>query len=358
MSSSSNSQVYLGAGSRHYLLDGMRGLAAFVVCLYHYLIWSETIIVESAGLFAVAIFFILSALSMAMVYRPRFELGLSEANVREFFQNRMARLLPLLTLVAAMRFGYALVFEEDKLGELFRFLLTGSGLMSLQMPGYLGSFVGSWSLGIEILFYLLFPSLLLLSKSTSVWSILMFVVVMFSGQQMFMVLLETERLTQLGNKEYWFSFVGLLIYGPFFAMGTLIERTRLIPRTLYSLVGFTILLMIMSFSFFFNEPIITNHLLFLSLGVACGFAVYFIFHGSWSQRWVPVFRFVGSISYALYLIHWVVWFAFSAVESAIHFPVIVKIPLAIVVSIVCAAALHRFFEMPLKKRFSVQRKMA
>ncbi len=356
MSSSSNSQVYRGAGSRHYLLDGMRGLAAIIVCVYHYLMWSETIVVESAGLFAVAVFFILSALSMVMVYRSRFASGLNELNVREFFQNRVARLLPLLALVASMRLGYALVFEDSKINEVFRFFLTGSGLMSLQMPGYLASFVGSWSLGVEILFYLLFPSLFLLSKSISVRGMLMSVALLFAGQQMFIVLLVSERHEQLGDIEYWFSFVGLLIYAPFFAMGMLIEKTRFTPRRVHSFVGFAIFCMVMSFSSLVTERIITNHLLFLCLSIASGIAVFLVFHGSWSQRWVPIFRFAGNISYALYLIHWVVWFGVTAAEPVLSLPLLVKIPLAIVTSVVCAVALHRFFEMPLKKLLGARQK--
>ena len=57
---------------RHHALDLVRGIAAAGVAVYHFLVWNEIADIQSMGTFSVYLFFVLSALTMMMVYGDRF----------------------------------------------------------------------------------------------------------------------------------------------------------------------------------------------------------------------------------------------------------------------------------------------
>ena len=54
------------------------------------------------GTFAVYLFFVLSGLTMMMMYGDRFAVGITPDVLRGFYRKRMARLIPLLLVVAAL----------------------------------------------------------------------------------------------------------------------------------------------------------------------------------------------------------------------------------------------------------------
>lgn len=95
-------------GGRLVVLDGMRGVAAFVVVLHHALAaWPGPF---DAGYLAVDFFFILSGYVMAAAYDDRFRAGLSFGS---FWRARLRRLLPtmwvgaLLAAIAAVKVDHA-----------------------------------------------------------------------------------------------------------------------------------------------------------------------------------------------------------------------------------------------------------
>jgi len=89
---------------RHLPLDFLRGVAAFGIAVYHCLAWTKVVMVESLGRFGVYTFFILSALTMSMVYRREFSGKAVGPKLRAFYRNRLARIVPLLFVVAVINF--------------------------------------------------------------------------------------------------------------------------------------------------------------------------------------------------------------------------------------------------------------
>lgn len=86
----------------HYAaLDGLRGLAAISVLLFHLGHWyGESWLATNAGL-AVDFFFCLSGYVLSLAYRAKFDAGLSTDT---FLRNRIVRLLPVIivgTLISA-----------------------------------------------------------------------------------------------------------------------------------------------------------------------------------------------------------------------------------------------------------------
>jgi len=88
---------------RNHGLDLLRGLAALGVAVYHYLAWRHDFPINSLGTFAVYIFFILSGVTMMMVYGQAFQNGVMMDAAGSFYRNRVARLAPLLVVVGLVR---------------------------------------------------------------------------------------------------------------------------------------------------------------------------------------------------------------------------------------------------------------
>lgn len=88
---------------RHHALDLVRGIAAVGVAVYHFLAWNEIAHIQSMGTFSVYLFFILSALTMMMVYGDRFRDSIKLDDIKAFYRNRVARLIPLLAGIALAR---------------------------------------------------------------------------------------------------------------------------------------------------------------------------------------------------------------------------------------------------------------
>jgi peptidoglycan/LPS O-acetylase OafA/YrhL len=145
----------LNKAERNHGLDLLRGLAALGIVVYHYLYMAHGITVGSLGTFGVYLFFMLSGLTMMLVYGPTFSSAISLQNVLRFYRNRIARILPLLCAMATISLAFTVLSNPSVRligGSAIHSFLTGSGLFALHLPGYLSNVTGAWSLGIGIAF--------------------------------------------------------------------------------------------------------------------------------------------------------------------------------------------------------------
>jgi len=141
---------------RLFNLDYLRGLAAFGIMLYHYTLWTKGLqssadFLGRVGVYGVAIFYILSGLTLSYVYSDR--LKFTAADLWDFAKKRIFRILPLLWLVTA----YSIYINQ---------LNPGFWDLTFNLTGLFGFFqwdkyfsVGLWSIGNEWVFYALFPVL-------------------------------------------------------------------------------------------------------------------------------------------------------------------------------------------------------
>lgn len=151
-------------------LTGLRFIAAFYVLVFHFYLRGllpELVLplrnIVSQGALGVNMFFVLSGLLLTYRHLPEARPGQrpSGAEYRRFLVKRLARVYPVYvagwvvaSLVAVMlntrpaSFGWLLILNLT---------LTHAWLPPLSMEWYGG---GSWSVAVEMFFYLLFPLLL------------------------------------------------------------------------------------------------------------------------------------------------------------------------------------------------------
>ncbi len=153
-------------------LDYLRGVMALAVMIYHYVSWSagpvgSEHLLGKLGIYAVSMFYILSGLSLGMVYYGK----VNTANdVGTFLIKRVFRIFPLFWLVLTASIGLSYLssvmggkaFEPD----LFKIFLNYSLLFGFVDPAAYFT-VGAWSIGNEMVFYTVLPLVFLLSTRSA-----------------------------------------------------------------------------------------------------------------------------------------------------------------------------------------------
>lgn len=319
---------------RHHALDLVRGLAALAVAQFHFMTWTGVATVESMGTFAVYIFFILSGLTMMMVYGSQFANGVSPAAARDFFRKRTARLLPLLLAIAALACVKQAILGQ---ADIPAAILTGTGLMALQMPGFLSNTVGAWSLGIELGFYFVFPIIAILVGSGR--SMVVATILLIAAQHLLLWKIQDSA-------PFWNYYVSNLIFAPFFAMGILISLDRGPRRSSRIWIALLGLAAILGFSRIVTTDLMRDQAIYLGLTVACGLVVW----AAWRSRlpaWlVPIGGLLGDISYSLYLTHWIV----HDLTRALRLPIEMQWTAFTVVTLLGSYICYRLFENPMRRR--------
>lgn len=281
------------AAERNIGLDLLRGLCACAVATYHFLYWREEYLVISMGSFGVYVFFILSALTMMLVYGEKFSAGLSRRDVRNFFKKRCARVLPLLMAVSAISVWFY-GWSPHLVGKA---ILTGTGLMFLGLPGHHSIATGAWSLGIEIAFYAVFPLVALL-VGRSLLTVFVAAVVLVAAQQINLKLVPTE------GAFVWVTYTVSLTFAPFFALGMLVYFVNLRASIGALVAGFIVLTVVLFYSMVLPLNVYNGGKAYVMLVMLSALSTLLFY----SSR-VPTFLIkpadvLGKISYSLYLTHW------------------------------------------------------
>jgi peptidoglycan/LPS O-acetylase OafA/YrhL len=138
--------------------DFLRGLCALAVCTYHLFLWMDIAALHTFGLFGVYLFFVLSGASLSYTYGAKFRSG--KFSFTEFLVTRYFRLTPLYLVLMLLVLPWKLSREPMSAAFASKFLLNLLLLFGIYHPADQSMLIGGWSLGIEAIFYLLFPIML------------------------------------------------------------------------------------------------------------------------------------------------------------------------------------------------------
>jgi peptidoglycan/LPS O-acetylase OafA/YrhL len=283
-------------------IDGLRAIAVLAVLFYHFGIWPFT-----GGFVGVDIFFAISGYLITKIILAEAQTG--TFSFTNFYNRRTRRLLPALLVTIACAYGAGFFFfsaEDFALlsGSTISAVLALSNVFFWSQSDYfdadaiLKPLLHTWSLAVELQFYLVWPALILfLSKLGR-----RFVVggILFSALVSFVA--EIYMMQQDPSGAFYLT--PFRIYE--FALGAFavcLEDWK--PKGLLNAAyigGFTAL----AFSIFtFSDSTIFPG--YVALVPSAGAAL-MIYSGSsaqasWALRTIPM-QFIGRISYSLYLVHW------------------------------------------------------
>lgn len=328
------------------MLDGLRGICAICVMIYHCYMWNGTDQFQ-VGKFGVYFFFMLSGFSMWYVYHQR---ELTAAMLRRFFVARVARIAPLYLLTVMVMLALNLrAAGLDALNPvaISNFTLNASLLFGFALPGKYSFVTGGWSIGVEWVFYITFPLWLLFVRRLRVALGVLAVAIVVNQLYVAAIISNGTIATQ---QEYYLVFATFIVY---FAAGItgafLFERYgHLVARPLLRLIPFAVL------AFIFTFPVPTNEALLVGwhypLLIALSIGALVIAAGT--TRLAPlearIYTFLGEISYGTYLLHFIVYSSWMMVARRLHleWSVHAHIALVAVASVTIAYLVFRFFEAP------------
>lgn len=154
-----------GTAVRLHALDLCRGLCALGVAAYHLSLWGGTDLSPSArallallGTYGVSVFFILSGYSLAHAYERDFPGRIEAGPLGAYLRRRIGRLAPLfVSVLLATLAGKALLGGRSI--DLPALVANATLLFGFVNPAAT-PVVGGWSIGVEVVFYILFPLLM------------------------------------------------------------------------------------------------------------------------------------------------------------------------------------------------------
>lgn len=290
-------------------LDYLRGLMALSVMIYHYLSWGvgpvgSEYLIGKLGIYAVSMFYILSGLSLGLVYYGRIN---TASDVGSFVIKRVFRIFPLFWLVltaylcasyAAFIFG-GKSFDADPL----KVFLNYSLLFGFVDPAAYFT-TGAWSIGNEMVFYALLPFVFLLSNR-SAWALPIAVIASIAAGVYFAVYrldFSDPLVGQWGT--YINPFNQLFLFMAGVALGVYGKRVKVNSVA-------AVALLVLSFLAFYFYPasgdtigIVTGAGRFvLSFSCIVFVAGLYFWNPSFKAAPARVLGFFGSACYSIYLLH-------------------------------------------------------
>jgi peptidoglycan/LPS O-acetylase OafA/YrhL len=332
---------------RLYGLDYLRGLAAFGIMVFHYLTWTigefdSASVAGRIGRYGVGIFYVLSGLTLYYVYAHEKQLDLRA--LRNFYIKRFFRIYPLLwlTMVATIVITHAKYSLED-------LVYNFTGLFGLfRWNEYIG--IGVWSIGNELVFYLVFPLFVLLSRKY----LLLFYGLVFLLLGLHIWFAFFVLTPELPLNDQWSEYVNPLnqvfLFTGGYVIGLLLENKQFL-KTANSVL---LLSGILCFAFYPAQGD-TIHILWgtnrLIFTLIC-FVICIGFYKNRIELPGPIHTFLtqlGEGSYSLYLLHPIVWVCMPRISKHIlsHFfyvPPSIMLVLSMFLSLLASHIVYRYFE--------------
>ena len=342
-------------GNRIEALDYLRGVMALSVMAYHYTVWAGVSLAADSmlsklGIYAVSVFYILSGLSLAVAYRGKID---SCQGVARFLVKRIFRIAPLLWLSVFSVMLLQYLGSHIQGGEFeipyYRLFLNLTLLFGFIDPmPYMST--GAWSIGNEIVFYVIFPFLFLLALRWSwAWSVAFFIGSLVGLYFAFSVLDQSK-----GLEEQWSIYVNPFNQ-LFLFLGGIVIGIHARPESINTKKGVFFALVVAAL--FWVYPVEGDRIHLVSGFSRCYLPVLlFVFvwlvYGSAIHiggKVAMALAFSGEACYSIYLLHPLVAIPMKYVFTAIGVPPITTYVFAAVVTLVLSRFTFKYIEKPMMR---------
>ncbi len=332
---------------RYVSLDYLRGLTALIIMIYH--LFRDCFHPTDAGsflgrmgIYGVSLFFVLSGLSMAIAYDNYFK---GFGTIIRFFIRRFFRIWPLFWITILLTLFYRDIPHWDELFYDFTTLFGFSTIYSTIVEG-------GWSIGSEMVFYILTPLVLIIySKSKFIGNIGFFVSLICAFYIAFRLF--DEKLT-LGAQWYiyvdWLNNFCLYYAGIFIWFNFKNLQIDLKLNTLILLICLSVFLFYPVWGDQLNIVKGLNRIVFVSATILIVFC-FFKLNFKRENLFLYLFEQLGIATYGVYLLHPLF---FKIVKYWIHIDVnssifirLTVMFITVICTILVALILYKWIEKPI-----------
>jgi peptidoglycan/LPS O-acetylase OafA/YrhL len=338
-------------------IDGLRSIAVLSVIFFHFDIFvphpGYWIMIAPGGFIGVDVFFVISGYLITKVIYGDITLG--RYRTADFYNRRIRRIFPALFTVFAFCIVAAFFLRfPSETADIGRAIVASiffvSNVFFYKSYDYFDQrleanpLLHTWSLSVEEQFYLVFPILVFgLRRFSSETRIKTFLVIAFASltYSEWTAIVEPEAAFYLVRSRAWELLIGALL-----AIGVIPTLRRYWHSELVAFLGLALIIASIEWMKV-GTPFPGLAALAPCLGAAAiihSGATMSTFTGRFLA--IPPLRFIGLISYSLYLWHWpiIVFYRF------LREPTNKEKFLLVVVCILLAAISWRFIEQPFRQR--------
>lgn len=336
-------------------IDYMRGLLAFSVMIYHFFSWSigvpdSSTVLGRLGIYAVSTFYIISGISLYLVYS---ELKPNPKDISVFFTKRLFRIAPLYWVATLLTGFYLYLASPNFSVDWERYASNLTLIFGFYFPqNYIP--VGGWSIGNEMVFYAMFPILVIAARRTWLFACASLVLGAIYFYYAFYALSPAQTLAL-----QWTTYINPLNQAFLFTIGIGIA---LISKNHIPIKGPlpTILFIVSCIAFVFfpaegNQINIVSGYNRVVFTLICGLACWSALNSSFTpeKHAAKIMKFLGDTSYSTYLLHGAVYFYTSkyalpniysapSPQDKLQFFLLVSLPTTLAASYL----IYRFIEKP------------
>lgn len=339
---------------RVYSIDYLRGLMAASVMIYHFLSWSIGVpesdtLIGRLGVYAVSTFYIISGISLYLVYKN------NNWNIREvgaFTTKRYFRIAPAFWLAMLLM----IIFHTTRGGEFIPDWARYASNLSLTFGFYAPrDYIpgGGWSIGNEMVFYALFPIIMIAAKKPRHFLI----VTLISGLA-YLYFAFYAMSSEKTLAEQWDTYIHpmnqVFLFSIGIAIGWIRDRWGAVPKNISYLTFISSGLLLTFYPASGNQANIVTEYNRLLFTIFCSGLCFSALNIPMKKKGLisRSLKFFGDISYSLYLLHSVVAMytlhlvlprlgAFSPSEKAT-----ILFSIALPISIALSYLIYRFIEKP------------
>jgi peptidoglycan/LPS O-acetylase OafA/YrhL len=294
-------------------IDGLRFMAIFSVVCFHLiifltnkfpLIFNSNLYVKYIqhlflhGHIGVPLFFVISGFILAVPFINAYLIKKNTFSIKDFYIRRITRLEPpyILVLTILLFFGVYNTVDMtvwDRIYSYFSSIFYFHNFIVNDVPFLNGV---TWSLEIEIQFYVLTPLILMIFKISSNFKRRLIIILSI----IFFLLL---------NIFIEFKYLNLLMYLQFFLVGILLADLYYTNQIIFKKTKYDSLITILFlfFIFLYDEADWSKHLFLYNLCSLCIiflFYYYVLIHRSMKLFSNKIITNIGGMCYSIYLLHY------------------------------------------------------
>ena len=338
-------------------IDGLRFIAVFAVIIYHADIYFNNKFLLPGGFLGVDIFFVISGYLIGKLIH--FQINTGSFSINSFLIRRIRRIFPALFFMCFLSavFGYFFLFSAS-FTDLLNSIMSSIFFISNYHYYFSGHVYGAdtllvkplihtWSLSIEIQFYLIISILIFILSKKKFQKTSNFIYIFL----IFLSFFISNSLVHFNNNlNFYFILTRLweLLTG-YYLVNIEKKNNKFITKYSIQLTFISLSLIIFSFIFFSNEKF---HPTFKTLPIVIGTSLFILFIKN-SPFLLKIFSnkilvFLGLMSYSLYIWHYPI-FVFSKYLNITQGEILNKF-MIIIVLFVSSYLSFNYIEKPFRTR--------